>query len=217
MTEADIIKQLSKTGDTAYQLSKAEIVMDDGIFVPVSGLNSLRRRALQSLEETVISSYRHSLEGLKADIKHEGGYNGHRTIFDVGDDAIILPQVTRGFYDEWIRENFSLLVSRALEADAPIVISNPGWIKPFADAGIKVIGGPGLNITNLTAIDALKELGMSSEFISSPELLDKEKMSGVPLMISEHRFTPGTLTDRKGAKYSVEYDETARKSYIFSV
>ena len=51
----------------------------------------------------------------------------------------------------------------------------------------------------------------------SPELLDKEKMNGVPLMISEHRFIPGTLTDRKGAKYSVEYDETARKSYIFSV
>jgi hypothetical protein len=41
-------------------------------------------------------------------------------------------------------------------------------------------------------------------------------MDGVPLMIMEHRFEPGTLKDRKGALYSVEYDETTEKSYIFA-
>ena len=60
------------------------------------------------------------------------------------------------------------------------------------------------------------ELGMSNEYVTSPELLDKEQMDGVPLMIMEHRFEPGTLKDRKGALYSVEYDETTGKSYIFA-
>jgi hypothetical protein len=60
------------------------------------------------------------------------------------------------------------------------------------------------------------EMGMSTEFVKSPELLDKNQMDGVPLMISEHRLTPGTLTDRKGAKYSVEYDEMTHKSLIFA-
>ena len=85
------------------------------------------------------------------------------------------------------------------------------------EAGDRDIGGPGLNITNDASVEALMELGMSSEFVRSPELLDRSQMNGIPLMISEHRFTPGILTDRKGAKYSVEYDETSRKSYIFPV
>ena len=62
----------------------------------------------------------------------------------------------------------------------------------------------------------MMELGMSAEYVASPELLDKEQMGGVPLMISEHRFEPGTLKDRKGALYSVEYDETTAKTYIFA-
>jgi hypothetical protein len=57
---------------------------------------------------------------------------------------------------------------------------------------------------------------MSGEFVTSPELLGKDQMDGIPLMISEHRFEPGTLRDRKGALYSVEYDGTTGKTYIFA-
>ncbi len=219
LTEDDIKKQLGKTGDTAYYLNETRMILDDDIFLPVSALNSARRQVLRGLEEAVTASFERNAAITTNDwfARENGNFTVHGTIFGLEDKAIILPQVTRGHYDEFIRNSFSILVSRAKESDSPVVISNIAWIGPFADAGVKVIGGPGLNITNEASVRALMDLGMSDEFITSPELLDKSQMNGVPLMISEHRFTPGILTDRKGARYSVEYDETTHKSYIFPI
>ena len=36
-------------------------------------------------------------------------------------------------------------------------------------------------------------------------------------MIYEHRLSPGILTDRKGARYSVEFDEQTKKTYFFAL
>ena len=217
VTEADIIKQLKKTGDTPFRFGKADIIMDPDVFLPVSSLNSLRRKALSELEDKVISGYRHSLPerillpelGLPELLSHD-------RVSDTEDYAVILPQVTKGEYDQWLRDNLDNLSSRAESQGNSIVVNSPAWIAPLKDLGARVIGGPGLNITNLYSVKALMEIGMSPEFIKSPELLDKNQMDGVPLMISEHRLTPGTLTDRKGAEYSVEYDEKNHKSYIFA-
>jgi hypothetical protein len=137
-------------------------------------------------------------------------------LFEVEDEAIILPQITKGQYDEFLRNSFNIMVSRARESNSPVVVNSIAWIGAFAENGVKVIGGPGLNITNTKSVLALMELGMSGEFVTSPELLGKDQMDGIPLMISEHRFEPGTLRDRKGALYSVEYDGTTGKTYIFA-
>ena len=216
MTEDDILKQLKKTGDTAFYLHKAQIIADDNIFIQVAALNSLRRRVLKGLEDEMISSFDRKIEGPLVMPAGSGeGYLYHDTMDDIGEDAIILPQITKGPYNQWIRDNLVKLAEKARENDSPAVVSNIEWIRPLAGSGVKVIGGPGLNITNKMAVKALTRLGMSEEFVTSPELLDKKDMDGVPLMITEHRLTPGTLTDRRGARYSVEYDESTHKSYIF--
>lgn len=219
LTEDDIKKQLAKTGDTAYYLNETKMILEDDVFLPVSALNSARRQVLKGLEEAVTASYERSeVRGAACYSDCENGdFIPHDTVFETENDSIILPQVTKGSYDKFLENSFSILVSRAKESDSSIVINNIAWIGPFMEAGVRVIGGPGLNITNDASVEALMELGMSSEFVRSPELLDRSQMNGIPLMISEHRFTPGILTDRKGAKYSVEYDETSRKSYIFPV
>ena len=191
--------------------------MDEGCFLPVSSLNSLRRQALDGLEKAVISSYERSPEGyLPAAMEYSAPQTAYDTVFSLPDDPIILPQVSKGPFTEWLRDSFISIVSKAAENNASVVVNNIGWIRRFADAGIDVIGGPGLNITNKMALKALDKLGMGKSYVISPELLSKDEMEGVPLMISEHRLTPGTLRDRKGAEYSVEFDETTNKTYIFA-
>ena len=88
---------------------------------------------------------------------------------------------------------------------------------PLAERGICPVGGYGLNITNHMAAEAYKKLGMSDIFMSASELLGRENMSGIPLMVTEHRMTPGILTDRKGQRYAVEYNEDMHKSFIFPI
>jgi U32 family peptidase len=53
MEAADLDKQLRKTGGTPYRWKALDIDADAGIFVPVSRLNDLRRRALEAFEKEV--------------------------------------------------------------------------------------------------------------------------------------------------------------------
>ena len=219
LSEKDLLKQLGKTGDTAYYLNDVRIVMDENIFLPVSVINSARRQALKGLEEAVTASYerKEPRDVPSHPAAESGDFVMHGTVFEVGDEAVILPQITKGSYDDFLMQDMRTLASKAKDSGQPVLVNSIAWIGPFAEEGAKVIGGPGLNITNRTAAEAMMELGMSNEFVSSPELLEKDQMDGIPLMITEHRMEPGTLKDRKGALYSVEYDSTAEKSYIFPI
>lgn len=63
VTEADIRKQLGKTGGTEYEFAKLEIFCEENIFVPLKELNELRRAAFESLTEKVTESFRREADG----------------------------------------------------------------------------------------------------------------------------------------------------------
>lgn len=50
-TEYDIIKQLSKLGNTAYEIKQINVYIDDDIFIRVGSLNELRRKTIAELDE----------------------------------------------------------------------------------------------------------------------------------------------------------------------
>ncbi|MDE6530713.1 MAG: U32 family peptidase [Lachnospiraceae bacterium] len=66
ISDADIQKQICKTGNTLYEISKLKIVNDGTSFAAVSQLKDLRRSAIEKLEQAVFSSDRQSV------LQHEG-------------------------------------------------------------------------------------------------------------------------------------------------
>lgn len=54
MTKDDIIKQLSKVGNTIFQCDKIEVESDLDVFIPNKALNELRRNVLVLLEDELI-------------------------------------------------------------------------------------------------------------------------------------------------------------------
>ena len=50
-TKERIEEQLSKTGNTIFNVKNTEILMDENINIPISNLNNLRRNAVDKLEE----------------------------------------------------------------------------------------------------------------------------------------------------------------------
>lgn len=54
MTRESIISRLSKTGDTPFELDFTDCNIDENIYMPVSQLNALRRRACDELERYII-------------------------------------------------------------------------------------------------------------------------------------------------------------------
>lgn len=55
MEEEKIRKQMLKTGDTEFVFDTLDIYMGDDIFIPVSKLNNLRRKALEELRDQILS------------------------------------------------------------------------------------------------------------------------------------------------------------------
>ena len=53
----DIILKLNKLGDTVYELDKIDTQIDDDIFIPISEINELRRKAINLLNEKRLYSY----------------------------------------------------------------------------------------------------------------------------------------------------------------
>jgi len=75
LTKEDVIKQINKTGDSVFTLRNTDVFMDDGIFMPVSSLNKLRREAFSKLEDMLLyRDYTPSKEcnfKAKASVKNE--------------------------------------------------------------------------------------------------------------------------------------------------
>ncbi len=68
-SKEEIIRQLSKIGNTYYTIS--DIVVDcDEVFIPLSELNSLRRNALAAIEREIILRYDNNLNRLPVSIKN---------------------------------------------------------------------------------------------------------------------------------------------------
>ena len=58
MDEARIRKQLMKTGDSPFEFENLEITIKGNVFVPVQALNSMRRSALEGLENGLLRGHK---------------------------------------------------------------------------------------------------------------------------------------------------------------
>lgn len=100
-TKEQIEKQLRKMKDTPYQLEHLEITMDEGIFLPVGKLNELRRNAVQSLTEAIVTSYRRSdpVPRCKETLSQEQGACEEVKAMDELGSEIVTPEVTVCIHD----------------------------------------------------------------------------------------------------------------------
>ncbi len=66
ISEEDIIKQLSKTGDTPFYIENIEIKnMPKNIFIPIGKLNKMRRNVLDKAVELLLDYYKPNKEDIK--------------------------------------------------------------------------------------------------------------------------------------------------------
>lgn len=58
LTDEKLRKQMLKTGNTPFIIEKLEVELSENLFMPIQELNELRRQALESLEQKLLSGYR---------------------------------------------------------------------------------------------------------------------------------------------------------------
>lgn len=58
LSKERIEEQLSKTGNTPFEIKQIQILADENIILPISSLNSIRRNALEQLENKLLYSFK---------------------------------------------------------------------------------------------------------------------------------------------------------------
>ncbi|MGF7186829.1 putative protease [Desulfitispora alkaliphila] len=69
ISEQQIQEQLSRLGNTSYDLAKLDINMDQNAMVPISVLNTMRRELVQRLEEIKVDPYKNRYIDMKNRLK----------------------------------------------------------------------------------------------------------------------------------------------------
>ncbi|MBR3396888.1 MAG: U32 family peptidase [Lachnospiraceae bacterium] len=67
LSAEDLEKQLSRTGGTPYRFEFEKTAVDDGLFMPVSAQNELRRAALAAFKNQKLSHFRRECETMEKD------------------------------------------------------------------------------------------------------------------------------------------------------
>ena len=193
-TRESVLRSLSKLGNTPYALGNVEISLDDGLMVPVSWLNNLRRDAIASLESGV-SLVPHAPKNplpQRIDISRPSGRpkncRSARFLFpeQITDsakeyfDRIYLPlqrytTAADGFYmppvvmDSERDEVNSLIKSEIDKGARTVIISNIGQIGWFDGYDVELVADYRFNIMNNVHASEMERLGIS-EYVLSPEL-----------------------------------------------
>ena len=189
LTNEHLERNLSKLGGTPYSVGSFTVEMDDGLMLPVSRLNDLRRRAIAEWEIDLAPKKVEKLpyvaqnpQEKKTSMRSARFYSPEqitplaREFFDriylpLGKetdetDGVVLPPV---IFERDLKVIEPMLSTAAAKGVRYALVGNIGHIEIAKRAGLLPVGDFRLNVTNCESVCVLEEMGISS-LILSPEL-----------------------------------------------
>ena len=190
LSRETVERNLSKFGGTPYVADEISLTMDEGLMLPISRLNDLRRRALLSLEDVKSTSVlpeeqpfeAQSVSGTRISLRSARFYDptqitprakdffdrlylpAHKYTSDA--NGVVLPPVV---FDSDDSRVLQMLKSAAEQGARYALVGNIGHLSLVRRAGLTPVGDFRLNVTNTQTVAALERMGISS-VILSPEL-----------------------------------------------
>ena len=170
ISEETVLRSLSKLGQTVYSAAKIEVELDDGVMLPISALNELRRAGIAALEEkraekTEYSSLPEKLEFAKKSDKKAENVAIFRNFGQIPSEAqgffdaiflplysykgetdgVIMPPVIFSSETEKVKNALKNAVSLGAKR---VMIENAAQFELVEGLGLELYGGARLNVTN---------------------------------------------------------------------
>ncbi len=193
LTVESVTARLAKLGATRFTAGKIDVRLDEGLLLPMSAINALRRDAVARLPlpEARLREKNPRIERDRLDApapnsptprsvrfaspeRIPAGLEGFDLVYlplerfvpNKGANAVIIPPVIRDSETEKVRE----LLGKACDAGVrDALVSNVGHIALARELGMTAHGDFRLNVYNPRTIEALTRLGLA-DVIASPEL-----------------------------------------------
>lgn len=186
-------KSLRKTGGTPFTVDSVSCELEDGLMMPSSALNALRRNGLDALFAARAAVPERTIRGVDLSIPHTHRnrksklcvrFASFEQFFDdpaiayyslpideltahpacIGERAAGEIQIL--IYPDEEQKTITKLRSLKEQGLLYAVAENIGAIRMAKEAGLIPIGGCGLNVTNSDAIEAYREMGIRAQFVS---------------------------------------------------
>ncbi len=191
-----VLKNLNKFGGTPYIAEKIDIVLDEGLFLPASAVNDLRRQAVEMLS-LKRATVKHPLSDIVytdeiVNINHNVTPNLYirlentdQTPTDLsGVSAVIVPlekdfpllnnvknivEIPRGIISEKaIIERLNQYKQKGFDT---ALCGNLAAVSLAKNCGFSIMADTGLNVYNSNSLSALADLGINSAVLSNEMLL----------------------------------------------
>ncbi len=189
LTRETVQRNLSKFGATCYTVKSFELELDEGLMLPISRLNDLRRRAIAALEENagtgevVQNEYRPMRPIETRDCIRSARFYDAGQITDEAKayfDRIYLPldrfsDVANGvvmppvIFDSDLPTVRKMLASAKSKGANYALVGNLGHLQTVLDAGLEAVGDYRFNLCNAESVAQMEALGVKSSILS-PEL-----------------------------------------------
>lgn len=189
LTAEHLERNISKLGGTPYSVGSFQVEMDEGLMLPVSRLNDLRRRAIAEWEVNLapqkVEKTPYVMQKSQHVCKKERSARFYspeqitplaREFFDriylpLGKetdkcDGVVLPPV---IFERDCKAVAEMLTRAAAKGVRYALVGNVGHIELVKDAGLVPVGDFRFNVTNCESVCVLEEMGIDS-VILSPEL-----------------------------------------------
>ncbi|MBR1377138.1 MAG: U32 family peptidase [Bacilli bacterium] len=168
MTKEDIIKQLSKLGDTPYTINNLDIDLADNLFINIKDLNELRRKVIDSLTEKRLekTSYVEKTYSIDLDdYKEESNINYKINDIDVLNKLSNYKDIYVEDIDLYNKIPDSIYILPRVLKDYPtldrVMISELGGLNKYHS-----ITGPYMNVTNSYTVAFLHSMGVCKVTLS---------------------------------------------------
>ena len=188
LDRAAVEKNILKLGGTPYYARKVDIELDEGLILPVSSINRLRREAIASLSaggrdesgihDVALEKYQYERISTRTAVFYEPKNITQKAkdyfdiiytplhLYDGRSNGVLLPAVV---FDSEREEVLELLRSAAEKGASHALVGNIGHIDLVRKAGLKAHADHRFNISNSSAAKELEGLDVS-DFTVSAEL-----------------------------------------------
>ena len=200
LDEKRIITQLEKLGDSAFKAVKTKVLCDEGIFMPVSEINAMRRQAVENAEKYITGIHKRTVSEVR--IEKPRVKKAEKRFFTAVASTAEQAEVLKAFdeiteiyvpaeiyncekndkfvpvFPAVIREKhldkyIELMNNFKLAGVKKVRVNEWGMLKYAAECGFEISTGADMNVFNSRSAQVLHKLGASRVMLSS-EMLVKQ-------------------------------------------
>lgn len=166
-TKDEILKQISKLGNTIYDIRNINVEMDDEVFVPLKNLNELRRMAIDKLNEKRIYQIPFTKNDYSIEVPDFKRVNKKSLLISNINDYEICDEVYVDNVDLYKKiDNATLKLDRVLEKHPDysirLLVGELGSINKYKN----IVTDFSLNVTNSYTVALLHSLGVDKITLS---------------------------------------------------